>query len=105
MTVKRPFMTMSCCYQYCMSGVMNNVLYNGNHTNDINTTTSSTSLLNAAVAAIATVTSPWAGHMYSTYSGKANNPPSVVKPPLGTNNHPKHKHILSTRALETELLF
>ena len=40
------------CYQYCvMSGVaMNNVLFDGNHTNDNNTTAPSSSLWAGAAA-------------------------------------------------------
>ena len=45
---------MSCRYQYCMPSVMNNVLFNGTHANDNNTTTSSSSLTDAVAVA-----SPW----------------------------------------------
>ena len=47
----------------CISGAMNNVLSNGNHTNDNNTIASSSSLTNAAAVAVA---SPWVRRMYST---------------------------------------
>ena len=55
---------MSCHYQYCMSGVaINNVLSNGNHTNDTNTTAPSSSLSdNGVTVAIA---SPWVRCVYS----------------------------------------
>ena len=53
---------MQCRYQYCMTGVINNVLSNGNHTNDNNTTMLSFSLL--AAAAAVTVACSWIRHVY-----------------------------------------
>ena len=47
----------------CMSGAMNNVLSNGNHTNDNNTIASSSAL---SAAAAVTVASPWVQLKYST---------------------------------------
>ena len=48
---------MSCHYQYCMSGAMNNVLSNGNHTND-NKTTAPPSSISVDAFTIA-VALPW----------------------------------------------
>ena len=59
-------MMMSCRYQYCMLGAMNNVLSNGTHPNDNNTTTSLSSLTNAAAAAAVAVASRWVQRGYST---------------------------------------
>ena len=52
---------MSCHYQYCMSDAMNNVLSNGNHTNDNNTTTRASSLLATAGGGAY----PWIQRVYS----------------------------------------
>ena len=52
----------------CMPGTMNNVLSDGNHTNDNNTTISSSSLSDAA----ATVDYQWVRHVYSTQLGTAH---------------------------------
>ena len=54
---------MSCHYQYCMSGAaINNVLSNGNHTNDTNTTAPSSSFSVDAVT-VAVVLS-WVRRVY-----------------------------------------
>ena len=84
---------MSRCDQYCISGEMNNILSNGNHKNDNNTTApwvrhgmyiryvilnpthtndnnitiSSSSL--SVVAVTVAVALPWVRCVYSTYSG------------------------------------
>ena len=63
--------------QYCMSGAaMNNVLSNGNHTSDNNSSKPSSSLSDATATATATATadadatvsiaSPWVQRVYST---------------------------------------
>ena len=56
-------MMMSCRYQYCMPGAMNNVSSDGTHPNENNTTTSSSSLTDAAAVAVA---SPCVRRVYST---------------------------------------
>ena len=40
----RLFVILSRCYQYCISGTMNNIFSNGNHKNDNNTTAPFSSL-------------------------------------------------------------
>ena len=59
-------MMMSCRYQYCMPGAMNNVSSDGTHPKDNNTTTSLSSLTDAAAAAAVAVASPWVQRVYST---------------------------------------
>ena len=84
-------------YQYCISGAMNNILSNGNHKNNNNTTapwvrhgmyiryvilnrthtndnniTLSSSCLSVVAVTVA-VALPWVRRVYSTFSGTTNN--------------------------------
>ena len=62
---------MSCHYQCCISGAMHNILSNGNHKNDNNTTVASSSLLVDAVALA--VALPWIWYIYTRYQWHGNN--------------------------------
>jgi len=76
---------MSCHYQYCMSGAMNNVLSNGNHTNINNNTAPSSSLSIDAVAVA--VAMSWVRHVYGIgrhgNNYKSPSSPSLCVPVLG----------------------
>ena len=70
---------MSCHYQYCMSGdSINNVLSNGNHTNDTNTTAPSSSLSVDAVTVAAAL--PWVRSVYSIVRNQVRY--NINKPPF-----------------------
>ena len=62
---------MSSHYHYCISGEVNKVLLNKNHTNDYNTTSLSSSFLDVAV--IVAVALALVRCVYSNYSVQANN--------------------------------
>ena len=52
---------MSCRYQYCITGAINNIFSDGNHMNDNHTTAHPSSLLAATAAAAY----PWIQCVYS----------------------------------------